>query len=91
MAIPAAHVLRPWNLFTTRAQVGDTLMIEHRPVMSIAANAGVRKIDYRKDSNVTYNQTEQLTGRGGEIGFVSTFVGSYFRLLMLLNPSVNDP
>ena len=81
----------PWNLFTTRAQVGDTLMIEHRPVMSIAANAGVRKIDYRKDSNVTYNQTEQLTGRGGEIGFVSTFVGSYFRLLMLSNPSVNDP
>ena len=91
MAIPAAHVLRPWNLFTTRAQVGDTLMIEHRPVMSTAANAGVGKIDYRKDSNVTYNQTEQPTGRGGETGFVSTFVGSYFGLLMLSNPNVNDP
>ena len=66
-------------------------MIEHRPVMSTAANAGVGKIDYRKDNNVTYNQTEQPTGRGGETGFVSTFVGSYFRLLMLSNPNVNDP
>ncbi|SVB70348.1 uncharacterized protein METZ01_LOCUS223202 [marine metagenome] len=34
MAIPAAHVWVPWNLFATRAQVGDILMIEYRPPMS---------------------------------------------------------
>mgnify|MGYP006127002761 FL=1 len=56
MAIPAAHVLIPWNLFTTRAQVGDTLMIEHRPVMSTAANAGDGKIDRRENSDVTYTK-----------------------------------
>ena len=53
MAIPAAHVLIPWNLFTTRAQVGDTLMIEHEIVMSTAANCGDGKIDHQKDSKVT--------------------------------------
>ena len=56
MAIPAAHVLIPWNLFTTRAQVGDILMIEHRPVMSTVANAGDGKIDRRENGDVTYTK-----------------------------------